>query len=427
MQFILPVAISVLLLSFLIVFHEYGHYLVARLCGVGIREFSIGFGPAFWQKKRGPTTFALRLLPFGGYVRMKGLEEEEPSSDPDSFTSKRAWQRMLIIAAGPLMNLLLGFVLFYVEAAAVGIPRTMAVVSEVISGSPAARAGIAKGDVLLTVNGHPFDSPERVDFSNPQGVQLTLQGLDGGIKDASVFPETVNYGQITKKGIGVIFQFYYRPTGRVGQVLPDAPASAAGVRPGDEILTINGMSLAEFIRHRSIESRKADAKPQPLTLEWKRDGRVFKRTVTGSPDDLAGLRPQADRSRLGPVGSARQAYDRLASALDDFKVFFTKLVRHPSSVSGEIAGPVGIFKITYNTLQSGYELLLELMAILSITLGIMNLIPFPPLDGSRLAFLGYEVISTRPVNRAKENLIHLVGAILLVTLLIWITIRDIAR
>ncbi|MGH8104114.1 MAG: RIP metalloprotease RseP, partial [bacterium] len=162
---VLSILVSVVLLSVLIIIHEYGHYLAAKLCKVAVREFSIGFGPALLKKKMGPTLYAMRALPFGGFVRMKGLEEEEPSNDPDSFTSKKAWQRMAIIAAGPFMNLLLGFLLFYVEASAVGVPNTVAVVAEVVLNSPAERAGIRPGDLVVSVNEKPFDAASHMDFS----------------------------------------------------------------------------------------------------------------------------------------------------------------------------------------------------------------------------------------------------------------------
>lgn len=413
-----------LLIGALIVIHEWGHFVGARMMGVAVKEFSVGFGPPLVKKPFKSTVLSLRLLLLGGYVRLKGLEDEEETNllEPDSYATKKTWQKSLILVAGPLMNLLAGYLLFYGEAVGYGIPRHIPLIQGVLPGSPAEKAGLGAGELILSVNGKTLNRMElsrSVQSAGNQPLLLKVEGR-GGIREISVTPGEIGQPGERMVGLGVLLTEAAQITKKVVQILPHSPAEKAGVRVGDTIQRIEGMPPELF--QASLQITEAEP-PKQIRLEGMREGNPFEVTLQMEERQHPGLVFEMEREPVGLIQGFQIAGERFASVFQGFWEFFTGLFT--GRKEAEIVGPVGIFKYTLQALESGFKWLLFQMALLSVTLGIVNLVPFPALDGGRLFFLGLFAVARKPVNRTLENAFHIAGFFLLILLMLWVTYRDI--
>ena len=347
---ILYVLLAILLLGILIMVHEFGHFAVARLCGIAVKEFSLGFGPVIWQhkSKKSDTTFSIRPIPMGGYCMFYGDTDDDPNDstkdDPRNYNKAPVWKRMLSVLAGPGMNFVLAFV---VAIALMGVYGAVAtpVVQEVEAGMPAAEAGLQAGDIFVRVNQTEVENGTVQDVSNAIG---------------------------------------------------------------------------------------ADASSAPVEITVLRDGQEQTFTVTPQYDS------ELERYRVGVT--IAQGYEKmpassiLPSAWSLCKQASVAIVESLGKLftTGEglndAAGPVGVVSlVAQQTQQGGLEIYLYLLVILSINLGLMNLIPIPGLDGSRLIFMLIEAIRRKPVNQKIEAGVHLCGYVLLFGLMIFFTFKDVLR
>ena len=343
---ILYILIAIIMLGLIVTIHEFGHYLAGRLCGIGIVEFSIGFGPKLFQFKRKDILYSLRLIPLGGYCSFVG--EDNNNDAPNAMNNQPVWKRFVTVLSGPLMNFVLAFIActlllcnFYV---AEYLPR----VSYIAEGMPAAECGLEVGDVLLTVNDTDisFDQAgvnttaaviQASDLSKP--VSLTIQ-RDGQQMELSVLPRAVSNANGTNSyqiGIG-----FGARTFRLGEAL----------------------------------------------------GRSCGYMVDFTKAMLQGLR------------------DMIFGKVED----------------GDILGPVGIISFVSDIVYSEklYGAVYYLF-VLSLNVGIMNLLPLPALDGGRLVFLGIEAVRRKPLPPEKEGMVHAAGFMLLLALIVFVTYKDIVR
>jgi len=413
-----------LLIGMLIVIHEWGHFIGARMMGVAVKEFSVGFGPPLWKKPFKSTLLSIRLLLLGGYVRLKGLEDEEETHllEADSYATKKTWQKTLILLAGPMMNLLAGYLLFYSEAVRYGIPRHIPLIQEVLPGSPAEKAGLQAGELILSINGKTLNTVElsrTVQSAGNHPLLLKVEG-PGGIREVSVTPGEIGKPGEPRVGLGVLLTETAQISGIVAQILPHSPAEKAGVRVGDTITHIQGMPPELF--QASIQISDVEP-PNQILLEGTREGKPFQVTLKMDERQHPGMVFEVERQPVGWIQAFQIAEQHFISVFQGFWEFFKGLFT--GRKSAEIVGPVGIFKYTLQALQSGFKWLLFQMALLSVTLGIVNLVPFPALDGGRLFFLGISAAARKPVNRSLENAIHIAGFFLLLLLMLWVTYRDI--
>src|SRR5579872_1224772 len=325
------------LLSVLVVFHEFGHFVMAKRAGVTVTDFAIGFGPSLLALKRGDTTYRVNLLPLGGYCKMVGEDvADDGSADPGNFQHKSVPTRFGIIAAGPVFNLLLAAIVFAYVGAVLGIPTGITnVVSSIQPDSPAAAAGLAAGDRIVALDGMPVRSgSDMVDYIHAHG----------------------------------------------------------------------GKTIAVDVIHQGHE-RQLHIKARSVTTEGQKQGQF-------------GFLPQQSferKSVLEEVGiTIAVQFVGLADAIR----------RHDSS---GISGPVGIARAVITAEQYGVMQVLNLMAIISVVLGVFNLLPLPALDGGRLAFLFVELLRGRPVDPEKEGLVHLTGFALLMVVVLFVTYHDIVQ
>lgn len=342
----------------MIFFHELGHFLVAKRAGVTVHAFALGFGPRLWSVVRGETTYALNLIPFGGYVKMAGEDFDDTPPEEGSFRHQPVGRRMAIVAAGPVMNLLLAAAILSVIAMSFGVP---------------------------------------VGITNRVGMLVTT------------------CGQPTVPGV---------PGGEPGP----CPAERAGLRPGDVIVAINGSPTTAG--ERVVQTiHKNPGRPLVLTVE--RSGQRLDIRVTPNLDParkigLIGFAPEVVRQRFNPFTAVLVGIQRTGEIIAAVATAVAGLIREGSLIAN-LGGPVAAGRALVDAGRSGLETFLNVTASLSVIIGIFNLIPFPALDGGRLGFLLVEALRRRPVDPRREGYVHLVGFVLLILLLVFLTGQDIQR
>jgi len=421
-------AIPVLFLTILL--HEVGHFVAARLMKVRVEEFGFGFPPRMLVLgERNGTKYTLNWLPIGGFVKMAG--EEDPNVE-GSLASKKPWQRVVVLSAGALMNLLLAFVLF-TGLAMYGhteIVSTRVGTYYVEPGSPGQAAGILPGDILTAINGKPITAYEdlQVETVLNRGVTVTLV-LDrqGELLTTQVQPRK-EYDTATQGPIGIRVDYYESPV-TVQWVLSGSPAEAAGLREGDVIVALDGQEVPNNLAYLIYADSRLG---QELTVTIRRGGQDITLQVP-NPAEYAGLPMGAVYHRLVyvtyPLGRAvSEGWQETVSAAVLVPRTLASLVRGSTPLS-DMSGVVGISYAAAEVVKSaGFYGLLRLMAIISVNLFLVNLFPIPALDGGRLVFVLLEWIrGGRRISAETEGLIHMVGFFLLLALIAVITYFDIAR
>lgn len=344
---ILYVLLAIVLLGVLITVHEFGHFIAARLTGIAVKEYSIGFGPKLfqWKSRKHDTLFTLRPIPMGGYCMFYG-DETDPggAEDPRAFDRAAVWKRMLTVFSGPLLNFVLAFILAVGLMAAYGVTVAQPYVENVEAGMPAQAAGLMPGDVLTAIGGQSL-------------------------------------------------------------ALGDAGALTAAI---DKLAAGEGLTLS-ILR---------DGTPQTVTVVPVFDAQAARYRIG------IGVRAYAALPAGQVIPAAWQSCVYASTAILDA---LGKLITTGEGIN-ETAGPVGLVQmVAEQTRTGGLEIFLNLAVIISINLGLMNLLPIPGLDGSRLVFMLIEVIRRKPVSRAVESTVHLAGYALLLGLMVFFTFKDVGR
>ncbi len=347
-----------LVLSILVLIHEFGHFAVAKRVGVMVEEFGLGLPPRIFGIKIGETLYSLNLLPFGGFVKVLGEEEQEltgkklsPTLMARTFARQKNWHKAAIVSAGVICNFILGWVIIsYLFTQGVPTPTDRVRVEEIAAGSPAETAGIQKGDILVSVT---VDGKKTTLLTPEDLVSITAKNLDREV-EITVRHETQEFTQVL-----------------MPRKNPPKDEGSLGV-------TIT-----------NIEIRKYSALQAPF---------------------------------YGLVETGNITY---LTARELFRSLFKVLTGNGAGV--EVTGPVGIAKLTGDVAAMGINPLLQLIGILSLNLAVINILPFPALDGGRLAFIIYEAVTKRKVNPNIERRLNMAGFAVLLTLIIVITIRDISK
>jgi regulator of sigma E protease len=424
---LLSLAGFIVVLGVLIFVHEAGHFLVAKLFRVRVLVFSFGFGKRLFGFRKGDTDYRVSLIPLGGYVRMAGdTPEENVAGNPDEFLSKPKWQRFLILFAGPFMNIVIA-ISFIAITAIVGFqePVTKPVIAGVIQGTPAAKAGLQAGDRILSIKGEPvqdyFDIRLLISMNSGTAVEV-VYNRGGAVRKTVLTPqkEQGDFGPVGRAGI----EFSAEPI--VGGVLPNTPAAAAGLRAGDTILSANGKptpSLEKFV----IVSD--ELKTQPLPVEIARGSQRLRLTIApiAENDDLAisrGILRQTRTIQLGLVPALRYS---VAENWKNLRLAMSALARlfRPEGSVKELSGPINIARIAGMAMQAGWLQVLRLMALISLQLGVMNLLPIPVLDGGHIMILLIEGVARRDLSLRMKERIQQVGFAALATLMLVVIYNDV--
>jgi len=409
------IILTIILLGLLIIVHEAGHFLAARWRGVRVERFSVGFGPKIWGFKRGDTEYLLSAIPFGGYVKMAGDDPEIVEGKPDEFLGRPLRDRFLIILAGPLANLALGFVFFF-GAGLFGrdyFPgNTVASVKE---GSPAEKAGLLAGDRIVSVNGRPFsdwgDAPAgraRLGVLRGQDTLfLEIQSIDGA-------------------------EPYIVPV--LGKTVPGEPAEKAGLMQGDTVLAVDSVpvgtwgEMVQYIRERP---------GQEITFTLKRAGDTLRLSVLARAETtledgkeksigVIGVLAPTERKPVSIPSAARSALAETLYAAGFIFFILVKIITGGIS-PGSIGGPLMMGRAVGQSWGLGAERLLATAGLISVNLCVVNLLPIPALDGGHLTIFSIEGIIRRRIPPKWHTRIQIAGLVLVGLLMVAVTLMDIRR
>jgi regulator of sigma E protease len=417
----------ILVLGFLIFAHESGHFFVAKFFRVRVLVFSFGFGKRLFGFRKGDTDYRVSLIPLGGYVRMAGdSPEENVAGNPDEFLSKPKWQRFLILFAGPFMNILIA-IIFMAVLIMIGIEQrvTRPVIAAVEKGTPAEKAGLQPGDRLVRLRGERVEDYDdaRVIIAMNAGTAIDVEyERAGAMRMTRLTPVRTegDFGPVGRAGIA----FGSDPI--VGRVQPDSPAANAGLRAGDRILTVNGKAINSLEAFAGISDEQ---KTKPVALEIVRGAERLRLSLPPTTDaDLAvsrGIVPQTKVTKLSLIPALRYSLAENWKMLRMTGAAVRRLFRPEGSMK-ELSGPINIARISGETMrQAGLVGLIGLMAMISLQLGVMNLLPIPVLDGGHIMIILIEGIARRDLSLRVKERIQQVGFAVLATLMIVVLYNDV--
>jgi regulator of sigma E protease len=420
------------LIGIMIVIHELGHYVVARCCDVHIEAFSIGFGPKLFHWQRGETEFRICCLPVGGYVRMAG-EQPTDSPDPRGFNVKPRWQRLLIVLAGPAMNVVLAFALlaglFMLHYPKLAGATQAATVGYVKPGSPAARAGLQEGDVLVQLEDKQDPTWEDVALREVVSANRLLPLLverNGKLLHMAVMPEAEPASGLGSAG------WIPQTDVEVGGFIPGMGAERKGLRKGDQFVSIDGEPIRMAQKVHEILTR---SNGQPAHLVLRRNTQLLEMDFTPVRGELAGqpswmlgveLAPRVVYVKLPFVDAVRESVHQNARGATLIYQFLSAIVERRSSAKS-LSGPIGIAQLSGQAAREGAFPFIELMASVSLNLAIFNLLPIPILDGGMILLLLIEILIRRDLSLQIKETVFKLGFVFLVMAVAFVIYNDITK
>jgi regulator of sigma E protease len=435
----------VFILGAAVVLHEFGHFLVAKLLGIRVETFSVGFGKRIWGRRWGTTDYRLSLIPLGGYVKLggdesnagleEGADEEIPAAE--RFDLRPRWQKIAVAVAGPVMNVLTALAIPLVLAMIVGVPvMPPPVVGDVVDGSAAEAAGLHPGDRIVSFNGREGANWEEINndgsISPGQPIQLTVE-RDGRLVPLTITPEGQEEEGQEIGYLGILPDFGNIPVKVVVDLVEKgAPAEAAGLQPGDQILALDGTpvrSSYQVIRY--IKAHPSGA----VTFNVKRGDQTLdiRAGETRKPDGKLGFGPDNvyPIKRVGAGAAAAYAYSHNLEMLRLTGKALGQVFSGQRSVRDTFSGPIGIAQATKRaTEEGGVEADFRMLGFLSLNLGIFNLLPIPVLDGGMIFVLLLEaalgVVGLTLSMRMRER-IQQVGFVFLLLLMGFVIINDVTK
>jgi len=436
-------------LAVLIIFHEFGHYLVARLAGVKVLRFSVGFGQIIASRRdKQETEWALSAIPLGGYVKM--LDEREGDVPPEqaqqAFNRKGVGARAAIVAAGPIANFLLAILLFWGLFMA-GVPVAKPVLGEPPAESAAAQAGIRAGETVVAVNGEPTQSWQDLHWLVLKSVlrneAVTLETTDAEQHYATrrIEPTNLDQEQMEKSPLQTLGLMRYLPPlpAVLGEILPDTPAQRAGLKTGDLVVAIDDTPVKQW---EELVDKVRAAPGQQLTVHLLRGEQALDIPVTPEHSTDApnapgriGAAPHIDPALLAPFeGEARygpwEAMQRAGQRTWELSVFslemLGRMVVGQASLKN-LSGPITIADYAGQSAESGLASFVAFLALVSVSLGVLNLLPVPLLDGGHLLYYFAEFLTGRPVSERVQEIGQKIGMGLLAVLMFFALYNDLQR
>jgi regulator of sigma E protease len=406
---------------FLIGIHEGGHFLAAKRLGIAVEEFALGFGPVIWAWRRGETRYSLRLLPLGGFVRLAG-ESSETAETPfeRTYYGRPAWTRFVLSLSGPLANVVLAVAVVGGAILGLGLPRPQ--VAGLVPDRPAAEV-LQVGDVVLAVGDRSAWATEDVGTAiraiapAPVAFRIRRGGQDLTVRVTPVFADD-------RYLVGA----YFLPQivlAEIESLSPDAPLAHAGFAPGDRIVSACGEEVNSFLELYALwqdgcREAGVDRAGDLLALPLPDAAEDFLERASFRTIPPVHNRPALDEAVV-------LTFQQIGAAMVGFAATIRGLITRAIPAEEAVTGPVGIAAVLGQGVAAGPFVLLLLVALLSLNLALFNLIPFPALDGARMAFALYEMVSRRKVSPRVEMAVHTAGFAILFGLLILITFQDLRR
>ena len=425
-----------IVLGFMILIHEFGHYAAAKYFGVRVEQFAIGFGKRLVGFRRGETDYRINILPLGGYVKMSGENPmDDRTGDPGEFLSHPRWHRFVIAIAGPAMNVLLAFCLwtgvFMVHYEYPAMIDGPALVGWVMPGTPAANAGMQAGDEIVRVDDIQNPTWEQVGYKEALSPNQPLKFeylRKGVISDVTLVPKP--QGRNQSGDVGLVPR---EPAFIATLIEPGMPAEKAGLKVGDQIVAVNGQEIPATEALVDMMSRTKD---QPLDIEALRNGQKlnFKVAPVLSPSRATG----ETRYRIGlasfptkvvrlPFGEAVQKSVRECVKNSSLILeLLRKMVQHKVSLK-QVDGPIGIGSAVGAAARDGWSSLLFVSAIISLNLGVMNLLPIPILDGGVILLLFIESLMKKDISLPIKERIYQAAFVFLVLFAVTVIYNDIVK
>ncbi len=449
-QLLFTVLAFLIAFGILVTVHEFGHFLVARLCGVLVLRFSVGMGKPLWKRKFGAdqVEFMIAAVPLGGYVMMldeRMVEKVPPDLRHRALNRRPVWQRVLVALAGPAANILLAVLLFW-AAYLVGIPGARPVLGAVFPDSPGAAAGLHGGLEIESVEGHPTPTWKvvllRMMDSYEQGGRIRVWAVSSDYEGEF----TLEMGDLTarrmvREGVLEVMGLSREPPMVLGEIIPEGPADLAGLRPGDLVTAVSGQPIPVWSKLGPALAANAG---QPLAVEVRRDGELLNLQVIpearveadGTQRAVIGVRPDTEPLRewilRHQVLERYPPWDALKRGFEESVLStvvtgrFLGWLFSGKVPADQLSGPVGIARFSGISARRGLGYYLFFLALFSINLGLLNLLPIPPLDGAHILCAVLEGLRRgRPL---PEKLLHatwLMGWGLLLGLLLFVSYNDI--
>lgn len=435
------------LLGIVVVIHEFGHFWVAKLCGIKVLRFSVGFGQPILSRRYGAdqTEWALGAFPLGGYVKMLD-EREAPVAANElhrAFNRQTVWKRIAVVVAGPVANLLLAILLFWFLFI-VGVPGSKPILGEIVKGSAAQRAGFVSGEKIIAIDGDPILTWHEVGWAittrmaNSAGIEVKTEDAAGQIRERMLDSSGLTDQDLESDFVAKLGLTRSRPSVEIVEVLADSPALRAGLQAKDEVLSIKHKRLSGGVQE-FIQTIQANV-DKPLEIEVKRGGAVIQIVATpqaaadrGNAKGVIGAKVgEVDAPALrstasyGPLVALSKA---LAKTWDMSWLSLKSLAR---MLIGELSvknlsGPVTIANYAGQSAQMGIIQFISFIAVISISLGVLNLLPIPLLDGGHLMYYIAEIIKGSPVSEKIMEAGQQIGLVLLIGLMVIAFYNDINR
>ena len=403
----------IFLLGFLITIHEAGHLIVAKLCKVKVNEFAIGFGPTIWKKQGKETKYAIRLIPLGGFCSMEG--EEERSENQGSFSKASIPRRMAIVVAGATVNIVFGLLVYFILMTSSSTYITNEI-NSVIDGYAAQEIELQQGDKIIKLNGkkikNKYDLDKVMKKSNGEVLELIIQ------RNEENLTYNIKPTEVKSKSTGM----YLDENAKILSVEKGSSAEKQGIKSNDKIIKVNNQEINNDV-NKAIEIIKEKGQ-NTILLTIERSNEQINIELT--PDTISSyylgvnLKQAEDTFINHLVYGGIETKEFAISILDNIKMIFTGGV----SVD-QMMGPVGISEAVAKT--SGIKEFVYMLALISLSLGVTNLLPIPALDGGKLLILLIEAIRRKPMKEKTEINIQLIGFSILIALSIYITYHDILR
>ncbi len=430
----IEILVAIIMVGIVIVVHEFGHFLLAKVNGVVVKEFSVGMGPRLLSKKFKGTTYSLKLLPFGGSCQMLG--EGEDSDEEGSFSTKSVWKRISIVIAGPLFNFLLAFLLSLIILNVIGYDRCYVYN---VSDEIAEQTGLQEDDVIVSYQGHKIrvgrelSMYEVLDGIDSKNIKITY--VRDGKKITKVYAPVKN----AQYYIGIRYQLNGELEGNgpmvLASVVNNGAAAKAGLKKDDKIVGINGVSVStvdDFIGY-TDEHPFGD---EPVMIMYERDGVTYSTQMTPKYEENYSLGFDYNynyREKIGFFKSLKYGAVEVDYWIKSVIKSLGYMLKGKASTE-DIGGPVRVVSEMTNVMETSYKTdgllyaflnLINWTILLSANLGVMNLLPIPALDGGRLLIYIIEVVRGKKMKPEHEGMINFIGFVLLMLLMVFILFNDI--